>query len=273
MLRTNLKCLLALLLVSSSFCKSYYNGPTTFTANLQEDSHTYHHVQSRISSDIRGGSGKVQKKELQEVQKSKRTKGLLATLVDNFYKIYQLLLPSSLKSEKTPRYGKHQKSNTNSKKKRKEKSEINSPTDSGSNRIQKELKSFLADPPENCDLTVGKNIRSWIITLTGVQGTIFGGEKYKLQVTFPKDYPTKPPSVFFLKPCPKHVHVYSNGDICLNLLGKDWRPTMTIQGIAVSILSMLSSAKEKSMPQDNAMHAEAAPGQQQDNWMYHDDKC
>lgn len=46
-----------------------------------------------------------------------------------------------------------------------------------------------------------------------------------------------------------------------------------IIGIAVSILSMLSSAKEKSMPQDNAMHAEAAPGQQQDNWMYHDDKC
>lgn len=230
MLRKNLKCLLALLLVSKSCCKSYYNGPTTFTANLQEDSHTYHQVQSRISSDIRGGSGKVQKKELQEVQKSKRTKGLLATLVDNIYKIYQLLLPSSLKSEKSPRYGKHQKSNTNNKKKRKEKSEITSPTDSGSNRIQKELKSFLADPPENCELTVGKNIRSWIITLTGVQGTIFGGEKYKLQVTFPKDYPTKPPSVFFLKPCPKHVHVYSNGDICLNLLGKDWRPTMTIQG-------------------------------------------
>ena len=46
-----------------------------------------------------------------------------------------------------------------------------------------------------------------------------------------------------------------------------------VSGIAVSILSMLSSAKEKSMPQDNAMHAEAAPGQQQDNWMYHDDKC
>eukprot|EP01037_Dinobryon_pediforme_P042849 gene42849-53485_t len=41
---------------------------------------------------------------------------------------------------------------------------------------------------------------------------------------------------------------------------------MTVQGIAVSILSMLSSAKEKSMPQDNALHAESAPGQQQDNW-------
>ena len=37
------------------------------------------------------------------------------------------------------------------------------------------------------------------------------------------------PSVYFLKPTPKHVHVYSNGDICLNLLGRDWRPMLTGQ--------------------------------------------
>ena len=92
-------------------------------------------------------------------------------------------------------------------------------------------------------------------------------------MVFSKDYPAKPPSVYFLKPVPKHMHVYSNGDICLNLLGRDWRPTMTAESLAVSILSMLSSAKEKNIPQDNAMHADAPPGRQQDNWMYHDDKC
>ena len=92
---------------------------------------------------------------------------------------------------------------------------------------------------------------------------------------------------------------------------------MTAQNLAVSILSMLSNAKEKKMPIDNAMRkyrisnkwlyldiicsshyvilflfkmnyflltsttyyyafltdADAPPGQQQDNWMYHDDKC
>lgn len=231
----NFKFLLALLFfVSSSFSKSYYNGPTLMT-NLQEDSHAVGHLPAGIISDLRAGSGKVQKKV---TKRSK--KGFLATLVDNIYKICRSLLPSSLKSDNSPRYGKVHKSNTNSKKKGKEKSEITSQTDSASNRIQKELKSFLADPPENCELTVGKNLRSWIITLTGVQGTIFGGEKYKLQVTFPKDYPTKPPSVFFLKPCPKHVHVYSNGDICLNLLGKDWRPTMTIQGELMTTHFILS---------------------------------
>ena len=48
---------------------------------------------------------------------------------------------------------------------------------------------------------------------------------------------------------------------------------MTAQTLAVSILSILSNAKEKRLPQDNALHADAAPGQQQDNWMYHDDRC
>jgi ubiquitin-conjugating enzyme E2 W len=141
------------------------------------------------------------------------------------------------------------------------------------NRVQKELRAFLANPPENCRLVVGANIRVWVVHVTGAEGTIFAGEKYKLKLVFPKDYPAKPPSVYFLKPTPRHVHVYSNGDICLNLLGKDWRPTMSAQLLVLSIYSMLSSAKEKKIPQDNAMHADNAPGQQQEGWMYHDDRC
>lgn len=120
---------------------------------------------------------------------------------------------------------------------------------------------------------VGKNMRSWTVILKGVNGTIYQGEQYKLRMNFPKDYPSKPPSVFFLKPCPKHMHVYTNGDICLNFLGKDWRPTLTAETLVVSILSMLSSAKEKNIPQDNALHADSQPGKQQEGWMYHDDRC
>jgi hypothetical protein len=87
----------------------------------------------------------------------------------------------------------------------------------------------MASPPDNCKLTVGSNIKSWVISVTGAEGTIYAGEQFKLKLVFPKEYPSKPPSVYYLKPTPKHVHVYSNGDICLNLLGRDWRPTMTAQ--------------------------------------------
>lgn len=135
------------------------------------------------------------------------------------------------------------------------------------------MQAFLTNPPDNCRLLrKTRNIRTWDVEITGVNGTIYEGEIYHLKIIFPKDYPSKPPSVYFLKPCPKHVHVYTNGDICLNFLGRDWRPTMTAQMLVASILSMLSSAKEKKIPQDNALHADTSPGQQQ-NWMYHDDKC
>lgn len=148
-----------------------------------------------------------------------------------------------------------------------------STSQSGLARIQKELQEFMSHPPSHCKVEVGSNIRQWVVTITGAEGTIYEGEAYKLQFKFPKDYPSKPPVVYFLKPVPRHVHVYSNGDICLNLLGKGWAPGMTAESIAVSILSMLSSAKEKKIPPDNALHSDNAPGMQQDNWMYHDDRC
>ena len=72
---------------------------------------------------------------------------------------------------------------------------------------------------ENMKLAVGSSIRQWIISVVGAEGTIYAGEKYRLKFSFPSDYPFSPPSVYFLQPIPKHEHVYSNGDICLNLLG------------------------------------------------------
>ncbi len=140
-------------------------------------------------------------------------------------------------------------------------------------RIQRELKEFIKSPPPNLSVKVGKNIRVWIITMIGTKGSLYEGEKYRLKVTFAPDYPTVPPSVYFLQPTPRHEHVYTNGDICLSLLGKDWRPTMTAQSIANSILSILSGASRKSLPMDNVAHAQNKPGGNQDNWVYHDDNC
>lgn len=140
-------------------------------------------------------------------------------------------------------------------------------------RIQKELKQFLSSPPPNLKVSVGKNIRVWIVTFKMPEDTIYAGEKYRLRIQFPADYPTQPPSVYFMQPTPRHEHVYTNGDICLSLLGKDWRPTMTAQSLAVSIMSILSGARKKSLPMDNARQAMNKPGQKQDDWIYHDDNC
>jgi hypothetical protein len=46
---------------------------------------------------------------------------------------------------------------------------------------------------------------------------------------------------------------------------------MTAQSIAVSILSILSSAQSKSLPMDNARQALNKPGEYQKDWVYHDE--
>ncbi len=44
---------------------------------------------------------------------------------------------------------------------------------------------------------------------------------------------------------PQHQHVYSNGHICLSILGTDWTPALQLSSVALSVLSMLSSAAFK----------------------------
>lgn len=68
-------------------------------------------------------------------------------------------------------------------------------TGEANSRVQKELRSFMSNPPENCKVSVGSNIRTWVISITGADGTLYAGETYKLKMIFPKDYPSKPPSV------------------------------------------------------------------------------
>jgi len=67
-------------------------------------------------------------------------------------------------------------------------------------RIQKELKAFIKDPPPNLSVKFGKNLRVWIVTMTGAKNSIYEGEVFKLRVSFPAQYPTVPPSVYFLPP-------------------------------------------------------------------------
>ena len=137
-------------------------------------------------------------------------------------------------------------------------------------RIQRELRVFIEDPPEGLRVRVGKNLRVWIVDMKGVG--IYKSEKFQIRVKFPSSYPTMPPSVYFLPPhIPTHEHVYTNGDICLSLLGKDWRPTMTAQSIVLSIQSILGSAQSKSLPMDNVKQAQNKPGEYQKDWVYHDD--
>mmetsp|Transcript_3273 Transcript_3273/g.3434 ORF Transcript_3273/g.3434 Transcript_3273/m.3434 type:complete len:149 (+) Transcript_3273:229-675(+) len=137
-------------------------------------------------------------------------------------------------------------------------------------RVEKELQKFMQD-----SVTDGLNIEviranCWHVKFAAAKGTIYEGEDYILQVKFTKDYPMDSPAVVFLPPSiPVHPHVYSNGHICLNILGDDWSPALTVRAVCVSILSMLSSNTKRERPPDDAQYNRTNP--KDTKFSYHDD--
>ena len=48
-------------------------------------------------------------------------------------------------------------------------------------------------------------LTDWVIKLVGGNGTVFEGEIYRLRVRFHVDYPTRPPTIVFMKPAPMYA--------------------------------------------------------------------
>ena len=60
-----------------------------------------------------------------------------------------------------------------------------------------------------------------------------------LQLTFPNEYPFKPPKVKFLTKV-YHCNVNDKGGICLDLLKDNWSPAIKISQLLLSIQSLLT---------------------------------
>ena len=104
---------------------------------------------------------------------------------------------------------------------------------------------------------------------------MYDGEVFTLRIRFSDEYPLDSPQVVFLEPVPVHPHIYSNGHICLNILGEDWYPALTVKSICLSIQSMLSSATVKIKPPDDDRYSRSKgvdSNPKKTMFAYHDDK-
>ncbi|CAM9284414.1 unnamed protein product [Bubo scandiacus] len=145
-------------------------------------------------------------------------------------------------------------------------------------RLQKELLALQNDPPPGMTLnekSVQNSITQWIVDMEGAPGTLYEGEKFQLLFKFSSRYPFDSPQVMFTGDnIPVHPHVYSNGHICLSILTEDWSPALSVQSVCLSIISMLSSCKEKRRPPDNSFYVRTCnKNPKKTKWWYHDTGC
>lgn len=109
-------------------------------------------------------------------------------------------------------------------------------------RIQKELHDISHDPPCNCSAgPVGGDMYHWAGSIVGPTGTPYEGGVFQLDITFPPDYPFKPPHITF-KTRVYHPNISSRGAICLDILKDKWAPALTISKVLLSICSLFGDA-------------------------------
>ncbi|XP_043465330.1 ubiquitin-conjugating enzyme E2 W isoform X1 [Leptopilina heterotoma] len=143
-------------------------------------------------------------------------------------------------------------------------------------RLQKELMSLIREPPPGMYVdgdNVDENLNQWVVNMEGAKGTLYEGEHFQLQFKFSPKYPFDSPEVTFIGGnIPVHPHIYSNGHICLSILTDDWSPALSVQSVCLSIISMLSSCKEKTRPPDNSFYVKTCnKNPKKTKWWYHDD--
>ncbi|ORY83092.1 ubiquitin-conjugating enzyme 9 [Protomyces lactucae-debilis] len=128
-------------------------------------------------------------------------------------------------------------------------------------RLQEERKQwrkehpygFFAKPAKLGDGSM--NLMEWQVGIPGKAGTPWENGLYKLTLSFPEEYPAKPPKCKFTPPL-FHPNVYPSGTVCLSILNEDeaWRPTITVKQILLGIQDLLNDPNPKSPAQAEAYH-------------------
>ena len=84
------------------------------------------------------------------------------------------------------------------------------------------------------------NLLRWTGLTRGPSGTPYEGGVFQLSIRVGTDYPLAPPTIAFVtKVFHPNVH-FGTGEICLDILKKEWSPAWGLQAACRAVLALLS---------------------------------
>ncbi|KAK9454889.1 ubiquitin-conjugating enzyme/RWD-like protein [Dipodascopsis uninucleata] len=144
-------------------------------------------------------------------------------------------------------------------------------------RLSRELNDMKNSPAVGITVYQADDFQKWLIDIQVMDNhPLYAGKKFRLQFRFLPSYPIEAPEVQFIRShdrdIPIHPHIYSNGHICLDVLGSGWSPIQSVSSIAMSIQSMLAGNSKNERPPDDSRYIATAPfSPKQTRFVYHDD--
>merc|ERR1712228_505928 len=107
-------------------------------------------------------------------------------------------------------------------------------------RIRKELDYLVNDQPSGIQAAPvsDDNLYKWKATMIGPTQSPYEGGVFSLEITFPSDYPFKPPKVRFDTKI-YHCNINDKGGISMDILKDNWSPALTISKCLIAIQSLL----------------------------------
>ena len=132
--------------------------------------------------------------------------------------------------------------------------------ESSSRLLKKQLAELNRNPVDgfSAGLIDENNIYNWEVLLMGPPETLYDGGYFKAHLSFPIEYPFRPPTLKFITKI-WHPNIGMDGKVCISILhepGNDnmgyeqacerWLPIHTAETIMISVMSMLGVPNDES---------------------------
>lgn len=108
-------------------------------------------------------------------------------------------------------------------------------------RINREITEISENEIEGLEISpIEGNIQKFKAKIKGPENSPYQDGTYELQIDIPNNYPLSPPKIKFITKM-YHPNVYSNGNICVDILREDqWSPSLKISTALLSIRSLFT---------------------------------